>query len=222
MANRFIKPPLRHFVDPRLVGPDGLVGVTARITPELLLEAYSHGIFPWSDRPARWYCPDPRAIFDLETTRFSHRLERVVRQERFRVSFDQAFETVMASCWAHHRHQAWIAPSMLDPYRGFHDQGYAHSVEVWEDAELVGGLYGVQIRGFFAGESMFFRRKDASKVAFVMLVRKLQKLGVTLLDSQVLNPHTKSLGAFEVTRGEYLERLEQALLVDCHQQSWLK
>ncbi len=211
--------PLRHFLDPLRVDADGLVGITPAITPQLLLEAYQNGIFPWSDRPARWYSPDPRSIFELETLKLSRRLSRVVRQGKFRVSFDRAFTEVMWACGRHHWH-SWLSPSMIAAYTEFHRMGYAHSVEVWSEESLVGGLYGVGMGNFFAGESMFFHRADASKVAFHYLVEKLRTLGVILFDSQVINPHTASLGAIEIERSEYLTRLRGALGSEPQIQVW--
>lgn len=211
--------PLRHFLDPRFVDADGLVGVTYAITPALLLEAYQNGIFPWSDRPARWYSPHPRSIFALPSLRVSRRLMRVVRQGRFQVSFDRAFGQVMWACAEHHA-LSWLSPSMIAAYTDFHHMGYAHSVEVWHEERLVGGLYGVGMGRFFAGESMFFHHKDASKVAFFYLVEKLRQLDIALFDSQVINPHTASLGAIEIARDEYLRRLQAVLQEGVAVQNW--
>ncbi len=202
--------PLRHFLNPKLVDSDGLVAVTHAITTDLLLEAYQHGIFPWSDRPAGWFSPDPRSVFDLETLSFSRRLRRVVRQGRYQVTFDREFRRVMESCSFHHE-QSWLSPSMIDAYTRFHQMGYAHSVEVWREELLVGGLYGVQVGKFFAGESMFFHETDASKVGFYYLVEKLRSQKIVLFDSQVINSHTARLGAIEISRVDYLERLKTAL-----------
>jgi leucyl/phenylalanyl-tRNA--protein transferase len=210
----------QYFGDPRRAGPEGYLGTTARITPELLLEAYSHGIFPWSDRPARWYSPDPRSVFELSDLRLPRRLQRVVRSQRFKVTFDQAFREVMIGCFQHHFHSPWISLPMIEVYCAFHQQGYAHSVEVWRQGRLVGGLYGVQIGAFYAGESMFHREPNASKVAFAHLVDKLRELGVVLFDSQVLNEHTASLGAVEIPREQYLSRLEQALALGQARACW--
>ena len=215
-----MRPPLRTFPNPRRAHPDGYVGSTPRITPELLLESYSHGIFPWSDRPARWFSPDPRSIFDLEALTIPRRLARLARGNTFQVTFDQAFSEVMAGCYQHHFRQAWISRSMIAAYQRFHQQGYAHSVEVWSQGCLVGGLYGVGIGAFFAGESMFHRQPNASKVAFAHLVDKLRSLGVVLFDSQVINDHTASLGAFEIRRADYLDRLEVALSLGLPQRPW--
>ncbi len=215
-----MREPSKYFPDPRKATAEGYLGSTPRITNELLLDAYSHGIFPWSDRPARWYSPDPRSIFDLQTLRLAKRLARVVRQRRFQVTFDRAFVQVMDGCRRHHFWSSWISSTMVAAYHEFHKAGYAHSVEVWRDQRLVGGLYGVQIGAFFAGESMFHRETDASKVAFAHVVDKLRSLGVVLFDSQVLTEHTASLGAFEIPRADYLDRLEHALSLNLPQTPW--
>ena len=188
----------------------GLVMITPTLTSDMLLRAYSSGCFPWSGRPARWYCPDPRAVFEWDQIHFSRRLLRTVRQERFKVTFDQAFRQVITACSRLHTH-SWIDSDIVEQYVALHRDGFAHSVEAWLDEELVGGLYGVQIRRMFAGESMFHTRRDASKVAFYHLVQRLQELGVELFDAQVLNPHTCSLGATEIPREVFLKRLREAL-----------
>lgn len=179
------------------------------MTVELLVEAYSRGIFPWTDHPVRWYSPDPRAIFEFESIRIPKRVQRLVRQGVFQVTFDRQFEAVMRRCRGHHS-DAWITGTFLRNYAQLHRLGYAHSVEVWQDERLVGGLYGVQVNGAFAGESMFYTVPNASKVGFAHLVEKLKDLGVTLFDAQVLTPHTERLGAINVRRQEFLARLELA------------
>lgn len=189
----------------------GLVGVTECLTCDQLLQGYSYGFFPWSGKPAHWHCPDPRAIFDLERLTFPKRLLRTVRQERYRVTFDQAFRAVIEACRDHHRGNTWIDDVIIDCYTELHQRGYAHSVEVWEAEELVGGLYGVQIRKLFAGESMFSKKRDTSKIAFYHLCQKLKSLGVTLFDAQVANMHTRSLGVREIPRYVYMERHRKAI-----------
>jgi leucyl/phenylalanyl-tRNA---protein transferase len=188
----------------------GLVMITPTLTAEMLLRAYSSGCFPWSGRPARWYCPDPRAVFEWDSIHFSRRLLRTVRKEPYRISFDQAFRRVITACARLHPN-AWIDSDIIEQYVSFHEQGYAHSVEVWMEDDLVGGLYGVQVGRMFAGESMFHTRRDASKVAFFHLVQHLRAINIELFDAQVLNPHTQSLGAIEISREEFLLRLRFAL-----------
>ncbi len=197
------------FPDPRQADAYGLVAWSYAVTPKLLLKAYEAGIFPWSDRPARWFCPDPRAVFEWKNIRISRRLARTVRQGRFEVTFDLAFRQVVLGCARHHK-STWISAGMVDAYTEIHQQGFAHSVEVWREDRLVGGLYGVLCGGAFAGESMFHFEPDASKVGFVHLVEQLRALGVTLFDAQVLTPHTLRLGATEISREQFLDRLEAA------------
>ena len=190
---------------------EGLVGVTPGLDCHKLYQAYSHGCFPWSGRPARWYCPDPRAVFEFDNIHFSRRLLRTVRQGRYGVTYDRAFRRVVEACVEAHE-SCWIDDEIVRHYTEFHHQGFAHSIEVWEEEDLVGGLYGVQIHRMFAGESMFSRKRDASKVGFFHLVEKLKNSGVILFDAQVLNPHTRSLGATEIRRTAFLARVRQAVM----------
>ncbi len=195
---------------------DGLVAIGGRLEPEWLLDAYRHGIFPWpeDDRsPVFWHSPDPRAIIELDGLHVSRRLRRRLRSRRFRVTSDQAFADVMAECGSGpgRRGGTWVTPNMLAAYTRFHELGYAHSVEVWRDARLVGGLFGVGVGGFFSAESMFYRETDASKVAVARLVEHLNARGYELLDIQQWTEHSGSLGAIEISREEYLERLAKAI-----------
>lgn len=188
----------------------GLVMITPTLTADMLFRAYSSGCFPWSGRPARWYCPDPRAVFEFESIHFSRRFLRTIKKEPYRITFDRAFRRVITRCSELHTN-TWIDSDIIEQYVEFHKKGFAHSVEAWHEGELVGGLYGVQLRRMFAGESMFHTKRDASKVAFYHLVQHLRRLNVSLFDAQVLNPHTESLGAVEISRGMFLQRLKAAL-----------
>jgi leucyl/phenylalanyl-tRNA--protein transferase len=182
------------------------------IDPELLLRAYALGWFPMgTGRRGRieWFSPDPRGILPIQTFHAPSRLRRVVRQSRFDVRIDTAFETVMRACA--HRDETWITEDILASYVSLHRLGFAHSVETWQDEQLVGGLYGVAIGGAFFGESMFHTATDASKVALVALVERLQARGFVLLDTQWVTPHLAQFGGVEVARGEYLERLASAI-----------
>ncbi len=191
----------------------GLVAVGGDLGPERLLDAYRHGVFPWYDEnmPICWWSPDPRAVFDLETFRPSRRLARTYRNGRFDFTVDQNFAGVIRGCADRPEEGTWITPEMIEAYERLHHWGHAHSVEAWQEGELVGGIYGVTIGGFFAGESMFFRRRDASKVALVYLIDRLRLRGFTLFDTQFITEHTASLGAVEVSRREYLRRLRAAI-----------
>lgn len=194
---------------------NGLLAVGGELSPERLLLGYSSGIFPWFSPgdPLLWWSPDPRCLLEFPNLHISRSLAKTLRQQRYRVSFNQAFELVISAC-AEERERSgegtWISPEMQVAYNELHRRGYAHSVECWQGAELVGGLYGLAIgRGFF-GESMFHRRTDASKVAFVELARLLAAGGFAFLDCQLPTPHLASLGAGESPRRQFLTRLAEA------------
>lgn len=202
----------RHFPDPESADRAGLVARTDSLDTELLYEAYSRGIFPWSSNPVRWYSPEPRAIFLQPYIRLPRRIGKVMRRNDFRVTFDSAFAEVIQGCSDAHRAAGeWIGPELVRAYTDFHHEGWAHSVEVWQGEDLAGGLYGVQIGAMFAGESMFYRVSNASKVAFAYLIDQLDRIGVLLIDAQVLNEHSLDLGAVLVYRCDFLTMLERAL-----------
>jgi leucyl/phenylalanyl-tRNA--protein transferase len=193
---------------------EGLLAIGGDLTAERLLLAYRNGIFPWFEEglPVLWWSPHPRAILELGQLHISRRLERTLRQNKFRITIDRCFEGVMRGC-GRRPEGTWITSSMLNAYCELHRMGHAHSVEAWLGDELAGGIYGVSIGGFFAGESMFYRCRDASKVALVHLVEQLCKQGYALFDLQILNNHTAGLGATEISRPEYLRRLAHAVLL---------
>ncbi len=155
------------FHDPELADAEGLVGIGGDLRPTRLIRAYSRGIFPFFDEttPILWWSPDPRAIFELDGLHVSHRLARTLRSGKFTVTVDGDFANVMRGCADRPGQGVWITPAMIAAYTALHRSGYAHSVEVWHEGRLAGGLYGVAIRGLFAGESMFTQVRDASKVA---------------------------------------------------------
>jgi leucyl/phenylalanyl-tRNA--protein transferase len=203
------------FPSPVATTADGLVCVGGLLSPEWLLDAYRHGIFPWpvwDDEPIAWWSPDPRAIIELDGLQVSTRLVRTLRSRRFQVTTDHDFAGVIHGCATAPGRvgQTWLTPSMIDAYCELHRLGHAHSVEVWRGDQLAGGTYGVAIGGLFAAESMFRRVTDASKVAVVHLVERLRSRGYHLLDIQQLTPHTGRLGAIEIPRTEYLRRLAAA------------
>src|SRR5882757_1852526 len=194
--------------------PSGLVAVGGSLDPRTLLRAYRAGVFPWSSDPViTWWCPDPRAVFDLETFQPGRSLRKAIRRAGWRFAVDRDFAGVMRACAepTADRPSTWISDEFVASYCELHRQGHAHSVEVYDGEALVGGLYGVAIGGFFGGESMFHRRTDASKAAVAALVDHLRSRGFTLLDAQVPTPHLARLGAVEIPRAEYLRRLERAL-----------
>ena len=189
---------------------------TQTIDPDLLLRAYALGWFPMgTGRRGRieWFSPDPRGILPLATFHAPSRLARVVRQARFEIRMNTAFEAVMRACAA--RDETWITEDILRSYVALHRLGFAHSVETWQDEGLVGGLYGVAIGGAFFGESMFHTATDASKVALVALVDRLRARDFALLDTQWVTPHLIQFGATEIPRVDYLQRLSAALPLAC-------
>ena len=187
------------------------------LSPETLLSAYMQGIFPMAHEDGRiyWYSPNPRAILPLDGLHVSQSLRRVLHRGAFDVRFDTDFAAVIAACAAPApgREQTWISAELQRAYVDLHRLGFAHSVEAWQGAELVGGLYGVSIRGFFAGESMFIRCRDASKVALYYLVQHLRARDFRLLDTQFQTAHLMKVGAVEISRRRYLALLRQALAV---------
>jgi leucyl/phenylalanyl-tRNA---protein transferase len=205
------------FPDPNRAGPDGLVAVGGDLGVERLLTAYRAGIFPWTADPITWWSPDPRAIFELDKFHVPQSLARVIRQGRFELTVDQSFRAVMEGCAAPApgRHGAWITEEFIEAYTRLQRRGHAHSVECWLRGELVGGIYGVAIGGLFAGESMFHRVNDASKVALHHLVGHLRRRGFALFDIQMITPATSPLGAIEIPRREYLQRLAAAVGMKC-------
>lgn len=202
-----------EFPDPRR-GPAELpVAVGLALTPRLMLNAYVKGIFAWSDEPVAWWSPDPRAVLELDGFHVSRSLGRVLRQRRFDVTLDAAFEEVVRGCASprYRGDETWLTRRFASCFSELFRSGHAHSVECWVDGRLAGGVLGVAIGGFFSAESMFHRATDASKVALFHLVEALRAAGYALLDIQVLTSHTASLGAIEIPRYTYLDRLAEAV-----------
>jgi leucyl/phenylalanyl-tRNA--protein transferase len=202
-----------RFPDPRLAEAEGLVAVGGDLSVPRLLLAYRSGLFPWTVEPITWWSPDPRAIFELDGFHVSRSLGRVIRRGVFRITMDRAFGEVMAGCAAPApgRRGTWITREFVQAYTELHRQGHAHSLECWQGAELAGGIYGVAIGGFFAGESMFHRVSNASKVALFHLVEHLRRRDFGLFDIQMLTPVTAQLGAVNLPREQYLRRLQRAV-----------
>ncbi len=212
-----ILPPSQYFPPAESVDEEGLIGFGGELKPAWLLDAYGHGIFPWpmSDPGAlvAWWSPDPRAVIELDRFHVSRRLRRTYRGHRFKVTRDRDFAGVIRACATAEGRigETWLTDEMIDAYIRLHDLGYAHSVETWYQDQLVGGTYGVAIAGLFAAESKFHRMRDASKVALVHLVEHLRGRGYTLLDIQQYTRHMAQFGAVEISRAEFLTRLERAL-----------
>jgi leucyl/phenylalanyl-tRNA--protein transferase len=204
------------FPSPKLAPKEGLLAVGGDLRQERLLLAYRMGIFPWYSRyePILWWSPDPRLVLYPGEIRVSKSLQKTIKKGLFRITMDQAFEAVINAC-AQSRTSAdegtWIVEEMIDAYCKLHESGFAHSVEAWRDDRLAGGLYGVSLGKCFFGESMFTHISNASKVAFVALVKHLQVLNFDLIDCQVTTPHLLTFGAREIPRTRYLNELEKSL-----------
>lgn len=206
-----------RFPHPNEAGPDGLLVTGGSLSPPWLIEAYRSGIFPMPlcyerERILAWFSPDPRGIIELDRFHVSRRLARRLKRGEFSFTLDRAFARVVEGCAAPRRSDTgcWLTLAMQNAYVALHQLGVAHSVEVWQRGELVGGVYGIAIGGFFAGESMFHRVTDASKAALWRLVEQLRARGYTLLDVQWTNDHTRTLGAEDISRDRYLRRLAAA------------
>lgn len=202
-----VRPPGR-FPDPNDYDAEGLVAVGGDLEPERLLLAYRSGVFPWyaEDTVPLWWSPDPRALLAPDRLHVSRSLQKTIRRGGFALTWNRCFEHVMGECGRGREQGTWILPEMLAAYVRLHELGHAHSLEVWQGERLVGGVYGVQVGGLFAAESMFHRATDMSKVALVALVRSLFAAGIELLDVQFVTDHLATLGAFAIPRREYCRR----------------
>ena len=189
------------------------------LEPETLLEAYCRGVFPMTDADGRirWYTADPRGVIPLDAFHIPQSLAQFMRAGSFpyELRVDSDFEATMRSCMNARRDRTWISRPLIDAYLRLHQLGFAHSVETWHEGKMVGGLYGVSIGGAFFGESMFYTRRDASKVALVHLVSRLRERGYELLDSQAATDHLRRFGCIEVPARQYLRMLEKAIQKDC-------
>jgi leucyl/phenylalanyl-tRNA---protein transferase len=210
-------PPSDRFPPAEEADPEGLVGLGGHLSPDWLLDAYRHGIFPWPitdfEAPLAWWSPDPRAVIEFDRFHVPRRLRRTCRGAKFEVTRDVDFAGVIRGCAMSPGRigQTWLTPDMIDAYIRLHELGHAHSVEVWHCHELAGGVYGIGIGGMFAAESKFFRVRDASKVALVHLIEHLAEQGFALVDIQQLTPHTARFGATAIPRVDFLTRLDRAI-----------
>ncbi|RMG71150.1 MAG: leucyl/phenylalanyl-tRNA--protein transferase [Bacteroidetes bacterium] len=204
------------FPDPERAHPDGILAVGGDLRPERLLLAYEHGIFPWfsAGDPILWWSPDPRFVLYPDELKVQRSMRPILNQQKFQITYDQAFAEVIKNC----RHTprpgqrgTWITPEMQAAYLNLHQEGYAHSVEVWQEGALVGGLYGVSLGRCYFGESMFAQVSNASKAGFITLVRDLMARDFALIDCQVYTSHLESLGAREIPRRQFLDELHTHL-----------
>ena len=213
------------FPDPELADESGLLAVGGDLTHERLILAYANGIFPWYSKgePILWWSPNPRMILLPQNIKISKSLDQTIRLNKYTTTFDNAFEEVIKSCKTAPRPGqtgTWITAEMQEAYIALHKLGFAHSVETWQNEELVGGLYGVSLGRAFFGESMFFKSRDASKVALVNLASFLQKHNFKFIDAQVETDHLKSMGAISISRPEFLELLKEAILLPTKRGKW--
>lgn len=214
------------FPHPELAEPDGLLAVGGDLSTERLLNAYRQGIFPWygAEDPILWWSPDPRLILDPRHIVISKSLTRTLKKNHFRITLDSSFEAVINRCARTARPGqpgTWIVPAMRSAYIRLHRAGFAHSVEAWQEDQLVGGLYGVSLGSAFFGESMFAEHRDASKVCLVYLAALLRAWDFDCIDCQVTTEHLLSLGAAEIPRTLFLKRLARALQAPDHTGPWL-
>lgn len=199
-----------------LAEPSGLLAVGGDLSVQRLLLAYANGIFPWfaPDEPILWWSPDPRLVLYPDEIHISRSLKQTIKKQIYKISFNTCFSEVIKEC-AYTRlrqgEQTWITDDMITAYCKLHLLGFAHSVEVWLEGELVGGLYGVTMGGIFSGESMFSKATDSSKVALVQLAKLLKELGYILIDCQVSTRHLISMGAREIPRAKYMQILKETL-----------
>jgi leucyl/phenylalanyl-tRNA--protein transferase len=212
-----LQSPDAPFPDPARASGTEPVAVGGGLGVSRLLTAYRSGIFPWTSRPVTWWSPDPRGILELDGFHVSRSLARVLRLAPFEVTFNRAFRDVIRACAENRpdRPTTWISGEFVRAYTRLHEAGHAHSVECWQAGRLVGGVYGVQVGGLFAGESMFHRVSNASKVALFHLVQRLRERGFTLFDVQQVTAATAAIGAVEIPRREFLRRLRIAVDQDC-------
>jgi len=219
--------PETQFPSPDSASEEGLVAVGGEITTVRVLSAYRQGIFPWysEDQPVLWWSPEPRAVLYPDKIKISRSLKKTLRKKNMRVSADQAFGEVIKAC-AGPRVQSpeggtWITDEMMVTYTQLHEMGYGHSIEVWLDEKLVGGLYGLALGSAFFGESMYSHAPDASKIALVHLAKYASSTGIDFIDCQLPTEHLSSMGAIDISRNEYLASLKDALKHHDRTERWL-
>ena len=203
-------PPIESALD----DPNGLLAMGGDLSRERLIEAYRRGIFPWyeEDQPLLWWSPNPRAVITPKSVHISRRIKKTMRVKQYTVTIDTAFDRVIKGCGKQRKnsHGTWITEDMQAAYIDLFNSGNAHSLEVWFGEELIGGLYGVAIgNGIFCGESMFHTVSDASKIAFIVLCKQLERWNWRLIDCQIMNPHLASLGVVDIPRQTFKDLLEQ-------------
>ncbi len=218
--DNFNFPPLKY----ALSEPNGLLAYGGDLTAQRLISAYTQGIFPWFNKnePPMWWSPNPRAIIQTKHIRINRTLRKALKKSPYKITLNTNFKQVNHLCAnAPFRNEAtWIIPEMQAAYVNLHKLGYAHSIEVWQDNEIVGGLYGVAINGFFSGESMFYKKSNASKVALIALSQLLDKLSVEFIDCQLLNPFLQDMGAIEISRSDFITLKQAAITKEVAKNFW--
>ena len=204
--------------------PNGLLAIGGDLSAPRMLRAYGQGIFPWynPDEPILWWCPDPRAVLRPGLMKVSRSLRKSIQRADYAVTLDRVFADVLDACAAERASSrgTWLGPDMQRSYCALHGQGHAHSIEVWRDGALIGGLYGIAIGRVFFGESMFSRARDASKIALYYLCQQLKQWSYELIDCQISSAHLTSLGAQEIPREKFLNLLAPAVRLSGRESSW--
>ncbi len=203
------------FPSASLADDSGIIAVGGDLTPERLIEAYAGGIFPWFSKkdPIIWWSPDPRFVLFPDDLKISKSMKQVLNRNIYEIRFDTSFREVITACSLPRKKErsTWITKDMIEAYVKLHKIGFAHSIEAWRNEELLGGLYGISIGSMFFGESMFSREANASKAAFITLVKILKRLNFSLIDCQVHSDHLESLGAVNIPRHEFLKKLDESI-----------
>ncbi len=204
--------------------PNGLLAAGGNLSTSTLLKAYQSGIFPWYNAPdpILWWSPDPRTVLIPGNIHISGSMKKVLRKNPFTITCDKAFKEVMRGCAGirNYTDQTWISQEIIEAYFQLHQQGFAHSIEAWQDSELVGGVYGVAIGCMFYGESMFSKKPNASKTAFIKLAQMLEHCGFELIDCQVHSEHLETLGACKIPRNEFLQLLNKLTVMQPKASPW--
>jgi len=198
-----------------LTDPNGLIAIGGDLSPQRLVSAYEQAIFPWfnAGEPIMWWSPSPRAIIPVNQIKINRTLTKFIKKNPYQMTLNKDFDQVISNC-AHapfRKEGTWIVDDMKLAYMRLHELGYAHSIEVWQHNELVGGLYGVAINGFFSGESMFYKKNNASKVALISLAELLKTIGVSFIDCQILNPFLDDMGCIEIDRDSFTQLQQVAI-----------
>ncbi|WP_338111586.1 leucyl/phenylalanyl-tRNA--protein transferase [Rosenbergiella australiborealis] len=207
-----------------LTSPQGLLAYGGDLAAQRLISAYQQGIFPWfsEDDPILWWSPDPRAVLPVEDFHLSRSMQRFLRHCPYQVTINTDFHAVISGCSLHHPEGTWITSEVISAWCRIAETGHAHSVEVWRGNKLVGGLYGMALGGVFCGESMFSLETNASKLALFVLCQHFSRYGGQLIDCQILNAHTESLGAREIPRRQFLEQLDDLKKKNIPAECWVK